>query len=268
MSVSDVMGRVTALNTLALQAWSPLADDGTTTETPGDASSFPSTLSSLLGDGSSQGGLATLQTLLGGQAGGLAGLSNLLQPGASTSGLAGVLEAIRAAAPNSVLAALLAPVGGVAPTTTGPTAPAGTAGQQMLAVAQAEVGQAEQPPGSNDSPRIEEYRTATVGSYRGAPWCAYFVSWAARQAGFPIGDGGNGEGAVEGIERWAAGTGRLLPAGATPQPGDIILFGGRHVGIVESVNPDGSLTTVEGNHASAVSRVQRSPSEATGYVRL
>lgn len=266
MSVSDVMGRVTALNALAVQAWRPLADDGTTSDPSGDASAFPSTLSSLLGDGSSQGGLSTLQTLLGGQAGGLAGLSSLLQPGASTSGLAGVLEAIRVAAPNSVLAALLAPVGGTQPAT--PTVPAGTAGQQMLAVAQAEVGQAEQPPGSNDSPRIEEYRTATVGSYRGAPWCAYFVSWAARQAGFPIGDGGNGEGAVEGIERWAAQTGRLLPAGATPQPGDIILFGGRHVGIVESVNPDGSLTTVEGNHASAVSRVQRSPSEATGYVRL
>ncbi|MEZ5101913.1 MAG: CHAP domain-containing protein [Thermoleophilia bacterium] len=266
MSVSDVMGRVSALNALVLQAWSPMAADGTTSDPSGDAAAFPSTLSSLLGDGSETGGLATLQTILGAQPGGLAGLSTLLQPGASTSGLAGVLDAIRVAAPNSVLAALLAPVGGTTAVPT--TAPAGTPGQRMLAIAQAEVGQAEQPPGSNDSPRIEEYRTATVGSYRGAPWCAYFVSWAARQAGLPIGEGGSGEGAVEGIEKWAAQTGRLLPAGTTPQPGDIILFGGRHVGIVESVNPDGSLTTVEGNHASAVSRVQRSPSEATGYVRL
>jgi hypothetical protein len=34
------------------------------------------------------------------------------------------------------------------------------------------------------------------------------------------------------------------------------------------VNADGTLTTVEGNYANAVSRVNRSPAEATGYVRL
>ena len=47
-----------------------------------------------------------------------------------------------------------------------------------------------------------------------------------------------------------------------------MLFGDQHVGIVESVNPDGSLTTVEGNYNQAVSRVNRMPAEATGFVRL
>ena len=61
------------------------------------------------------------------------------------------------------------------------------------ALAQAEVGQAEQPPGSNDSPRIAQYRPATAGSGVG-PWCAYFVSWAAQQAGAPLGEGGQGFG--------------------------------------------------------------------------
>jgi hypothetical protein len=151
-------------------------------------------------------------------------------------------------------------------------APAGvtgdTAGTRALAVAQGEIGVQEEPPGSNDSPRIAEYRTATAGAYAGAPWCAYFVSWAAAQAGAPIGDNGSGEGAVEGITSWAETTGRLLPASAEPQPGDLILFGGAHVGIVESVNADGSLTTVEGNHSQAVERVSRQRSEATGWVRL
>src|SRR5688500_15593150 len=55
----------------------------------------------------------------------------------------------------------------------------GSAGARALAAAQAEVGQAEQPPGSNDSPRIAQYRQATAGSGVG-PWCAYFVSWAAQ----------------------------------------------------------------------------------------
>jgi hypothetical protein len=151
---------------------------------------------------------------------------------------------------------------------TAPPVGAGGAGASALVFAQAEVGQAEMPPGSNDSPRIADYRAAVAGSYAGAPWCAYFVSWAAAQAGAPLGETGQGFGAVEQIADWAERTGRLLPAGSVPSPGDVILFGGRHVGIVESVNADGSLTTVEGNHASAVSRVQRSPAEATGYVRL
>lgn len=148
-----------------------------------------------------------------------------------------------------------------------PSATGGT-GARALAVAQGEVGQAEEPPGSNDGARIGLYRTAAEGAYAGAPWCAYFVSWCAAQAGAPLGEAGQGYGAVEQIHDWAARTGRLLPASAAPQPGDLILFGGRHIGIVESVNADGSLTTVEGNHRQAVSRVQRSPAEATGYVRL
>ncbi|HEX7289906.1 MAG TPA: hypothetical protein VF250_02155, partial [Conexibacter sp.] len=55
-------------------------------------------------------------------------------------------------------------------------------GSPMTTIAAAEVGQAEQPPGSNDSLRIAQYRTATAGSGVG-PWCGYFVSWVARQAG-------------------------------------------------------------------------------------
>ena len=149
-----------------------------------------------------------------------------------------------------------------------PTATGDTAGTRALSIAQQEIGVQEEPPGSNDSPRIAEYRTATAGAYAGAPWCAYFVSWAAAQAGAPIGDNGSGEGAVEGIAAWAGRSGRLLPASAEPQPGDLILFGGAHVGIVETVNADGSLTTVEGNHSQAVERVTRQRSEATGWVRL
>ena len=63
----------------------------------------------------------------------------------------------------------------------------------------------------------------------------------------------------------AGRTGRLV---SRPQPGDLILFGTSHVGIGQSVNPDRSLTTVEGNASSAVSVEQHSPSEATGFVRL
>ncbi len=144
----------------------------------------------------------------------------------------------------------------------------GTSGANVLAAAESQVGQSEQPPGSNDGPQLAVYRTAVAGSAAGQPWCATFASWCAAQAGVPVGDGGSGSASVAAIADWASRSGRLLPASSTPAPGDLILFGGRHIGIVESVNADGSLTTVEGNHGNAVSRAHRSPSEATGYVRL
>ena len=148
----------------------------------------------------------------------------------------------------------------------GPVNASGTnAGLTALQVAETQVGVTEQPPGSNDGPQIAQYRTATQGAYAGAPWCAYFVSWCAAQAGDPIGDQGQGLGSVAEITDWARSTGRLT---ATPAPGELILFGTQHVGIVKSVNPDGSLTTVEGNASNGVHEETRWPSEATGYVQL
>jgi CHAP domain len=141
----------------------------------------------------------------------------------------------------------------------------GDAGLAALNVAESQVGVTEQPPGSNDGPQIAEYRTATQGAYAGAPWCAYFVSWCANRAGAPIGDHGQGLGSVAGITDWARSTGRLTQ---TPAPGELILFGTEHVGIVKSVNADGSLTTVEGNASNGVREETRWPSEATGYVAL
>ena len=139
------------------------------------------------------------------------------------------------------------------------------AGLSMLQIAETQVGVTEQPPGSNDGPQIARYRTATEGAYAGAPWCAYFVSWTAAEAGAPIGDRGQGLGSVAEITDWARSTGRLT---ATAAPGELILFGAEHVGIVKSVNADGSLTTVEGNASDGVRQETRWPSEATGYVQL
>ena len=141
--------------------------------------------------------------------------------------------------------------------------------QAMVQAAAGEVGQTEQPPGSNDSPRIAMYRQATAGSGVG-PWCAYFVSWAAKQAGMPLGEQGQGFGSVSAVADWAQRTGRSLPAGSRPQPGDLIVWGGEHIGIVESVDANGSIHTIEGNSSNAVSRRTYGPDGggATSYVRL
>jgi hypothetical protein len=171
-----------------------------------------------------------------------------------------------ASAPASAPAAARAPLELVPQTAAFPGS--GASGANVLAAAASQVGQGEQPPGSNDGPALAAYRGAVAGSAVGQPWCATFASWCAAQAGVPVGDNGSGSASVAAIADWASRSGRLLPATSTPSAGDLILFGGHHIGVVESVGADGSLTTVEGNYRNAVSRVQRSPSEATGYVRL
>jgi len=141
-------------------------------------------------------------------------------------------------------------------------------GSPMTTIAGAEVGQAEQPPGSNDSPRIAQYRTATAGSGVG-PWCGYFVSWVARQAGMPLGDHGEGFGSVDQLYAWAQRAGRAVPngPGVVPRPGDLVVFH-EHVGIVEQVLPDGRIQTIEGNYSDRVSRNVHDFSDALGYVRM
>jgi cell wall-associated NlpC family hydrolase len=158
--------------------------------------------------------------------------------------------------------------GATATTAAAPVAAGGAAGQAIVAAARGEVGQVEQPPGSNDSPRIAQYRKATAGSAVG-PWCAYFVSWAARQAGVPIGDSGQGFGLVDDVMAWGQRTGKALPAGAKPQPGDLIIWD-EHMGIVEEVTPDGKIRTIEGNSSDSVARREYGADGggAVGYVRL
>lgn len=143
-------------------------------------------------------------------------------------------------------------------------------GARIVAIAETQLGQTEQPPGSNESPAIAEYRSATEGAIPGAPWCAYFASWVARQAGEPLGSQGQGLGAVSDIWSWAQSTGRAIPngPGVVPKPGDLIVFGDEHVGIVRDVLPNGQIQTIEGNYENKVAANVRSPTEATGYVEM
>jgi hypothetical protein len=162
-------------------------------------------------------------------------------------------------------------VAGTTPAVSASAVPSGgtSAGQAILNAVRGEVGVSEQPPGSNDSPRIAQYRQATAGSGVG-PWCAYFVSWAARQAGVPLGDQGQGFGRVDDVYAWAQRTGKAIPAGTgKPQPGDLIVWD-EHIGVVDSVDPNGAIHTIEGNSSNQVARRTYGPDGggAIGYVRL
>lgn len=160
---------------------------------------------------------------------------------------------------NSQMTAGVAPTGNVS----------GPVGERMVALAQKEIGVHEEPMGSNDGARIKEYRTATAGSGVG-PWCAYFQSWLAKQAGAPLGEQGQGFGSVDALYSWAQRTGKAIDntqATATPKAGDLIVFD-EHIGLVESVDKDGTVHTIEGNSSDQVIRRTHGAREAVGYVNM
>ncbi len=198
------------------------------------------------------------------------GLSGQLaaQQEAARQQAAAAAAAEKAVSDAAILAARAAAMG------TGPisllNAAALPPGLRAVAYARAELalGVREIPDGSNDSPDIARYRRAVIGSDVG-PWCAYFASWVARQAGFPIGQGGQGMGYVPDIPGWARAAGRWIPASRHDlvAAGDLIVFSG-HVGVVEAVRGAAGFTTIEGNYSNRLSRVQRGLGEPVGFVRM
>jgi hypothetical protein len=240
MSVQDVMARIGEIQTQLAPQAQPAASAATQASPTAASASSMSQFSTLLG----------LQGVAGDGTGSPAGLATLgFPPGVSL--------------PGAATGALGATTGTLGAGSAAGGAPA------IVQAAAAQVGQSEQPPGSNDSPQIAQFRSATAGAGVG-PWCAYFASWAARQAGTPLGEQGQGFGSVSAVTGWAQRTGRLEPAGTRPSPGDLIVWGGRHIGIVERVDPNGSIHTIEGNSSDAVSRRTYGPDGggATGYVRV
>jgi hypothetical protein len=216
-----------------------------------DGYQSPSTAATALGD---QGLSTTANAALGYQ--GMSGAGGLT----GTDGLTGTTAMGYSGQPQSVDGVLGSSL----------TTPTEGVGSRIVAIAESQLGQTEQPPGSNESPAIAQYRSATEGAVPGAPWCAYFASWVARQAGMPLGQDGQGLGAVSEIWSWAQSTGRAVPngPGVVPKPGDLIVFGDEHVGIVRAVLPNGQIETVEGNYENKVAANIRSPTEATGYVSM
>jgi hypothetical protein len=109
----------------------------------------------------------------------------------------------------------------------------------IVEIAEKEVG-VQEASGRNDGPRVEEY-LHSVGLHRGDPWCAAWVSWVYREAGYP--------GPRTGWSPDLFPSKRLVKI---PEPGDV--FGiyiptqGRiaHCGIVQRVHHD-LVYSVEGN---------------------
>jgi CHAP domain-containing protein len=156
-------------------------------------------------------------------------------------------------------------------------------GNEIVRIAQSQLGIPESPPGSNCNP----YGPCVE-------WCSLFVAWVWKRAGVPL-EGSTATYAYSGtVYEWAEaheGGGlpglptpgespfstpgpngaRALPPTATPAPGDAVLYGtgptdSDHIGIVERVFASGQITTIDGNFGNRVSRSGPFlPSQAVGY---
>ena len=146
----------------------------------------------------------------------------------------------------------------------------------VLYAAASQVGTTEKPAGSNAVKYNEAFygRKVSGSAY---PWCMAFVWWVFRQAGFNLFKTASCSAFVGQYK--AKSPGQIVRANY--RPGDIVFFdfSGRqnkteHVGIVESVGADGTLTTIEGNtgtgndaNGGAVMRRKRKPGLVTCGIR-
>lgn len=167
-----------------------------------------------------------------------------------------------------------------------PAAPksAGDRAKKILAVATAQLGTLENPPGSNITKYTIWYSEIAGKVFKTAPWCAMFVSWVCSEAGYPLPqiESERGFAYVQAGMNWARRNGKLINRNEG-QPGDIVLFDWEgnghcdHTGIVESATP-GFVTCIEGNtsgtnagsqsNGDGVHRRRRPISLVAGFIRV
>src|SRR5215212_1675062 len=144
-----------------------------------------------------------------------------------------------------------------------PVPASGDVRSRIVAIAQSQLGQRENPPGSN---------CTKFGPCEA--WCADFASWVWRQAGVSS----FGRIAwVPALVQWGKQHG-TWKAGYdnNPRPGDLVIFSGLHVGIVETVRSSGVITIIAGNTgtenvarrgpASWTNGTAMGPAAISGYV--
>jgi hypothetical protein len=145
---------------------------------------------------------------------------------------------------------------------------AGTVQQRMVKIATAELARNVQeiPADSNLGPDISRYHRAVRHAPADYPWCAIFVSWVTRQAGYPLGNVSQGIAEVGNLFKWGREHGYYFAKGSREvKVGDISLHGYGHAGIVVSVDP---VVTIDGNWSDTVLRQPVPYISLTGYLRL
>ena len=144
---------------------------------------------------------------------------------------------------------------------------------QTLAITGTQVGQMEEPAGTNRGPMVDEYLRAAgidpaAGSANQRAWCAAFVFWGFQSASASLGvpnplprtagclDHWNRAAKIAGVTRISRVEAYADPALIKPGLVFILDFGQGlgHTGVVETLLPGGRLATVEGNTNEDMSR--------------
>ena len=99
------------------------------------------------------------------------------------------------------------------------------------------------------------YKETTKSSGNPNAWCAFFVSWCARQAGIATNVIPNKPNVnSNGFRDWAIQKDRLIDKSKAPKPGDIVILSG-HVNIVIGIDEKNKkVTTIGGNESDAVTQ--------------
>lgn len=97
------------------------------------------------------------------------------------------------------------------------------------------------------------------------PWCCVFIWDIFRMAGMSsLFIGGGKTAYCFTVSSWYSARGMTAP---TPNPGDLVVYGGQgHIGIVESVH-NGGFTAIEGNYSRQVSVVNRGYDNIVAFCR-
>lgn len=137
---------------------------------------------------------------------------------------------------------------------------------KVLACARQELGEVEDPAGSN----LVKY--ASAYGLNGYPWCVMFLWWVFRAAGAsPLFFGGAKTASCGVLLRWYRENGYTADK---PQPGDIVIlnFSGtqdtEHCGLVVRAMSDGSVETIEGNTTPGLEGSQSNGGSVARKVRL
>ncbi len=124
-----------------------------------------------------------------------------------------------------------------------------TTAAQVVAVAQAQVGTAAD--ANNGTPYSDWYQAThplAGNDFRGEDWCAMFVSWCFAQAGLDL----HFAWCPTGVDMYRA----YGLFDRSPRAGDVVFYDwaadgtATHTGLVESIDSDGTVHTIEGNRGT------------------
>jgi hypothetical protein len=143
--------------------------------------------------------------------------------------------------------------------------------QAIVRRAMCDIGIVEMPPGSNRSPRIDEY-VAAVGSPLGSRWCAAALAAWWRESGATVPGAGGGS-----CNAWMAWSKRRETWSNAPRCGSAVVYGSKgmadHIGVIVRIEP--VLLSVEANtsiaggfdpNGIAVALKQAPVSRVLGYI--